>query len=406
MFDISSLFSSEGEIRLVLAVACLLCALGIAGAIKKKNEENKKSHEIIILLTPLIAPSLTLIFLLVSATVIQHLSANLMILSSLAQIAFVWLILEVIHVITGSRFAMWAIAVFLIPATLLNIFGLLDQVIYYLDAFAFSLGDFRISAYTMLKLTIVLTILFWITSSVSRGLETYLKTKSHLNKSTKELLLKSIKAVFYFLVFLAGMDIVGFDLTALAVFGGAAGIGIGFGLQKISSNFISGIILIMEKSIEIDDLIELSDGTYGFVRKTGARYTLIETFDSKEIMIPNEDFITSRVINWTFTSKKGRVEINIGVAYGSDLKKAQKIILGCARKHPRCIKDPEPVCYLREFGDSSVNFLLYFWVDDVTLGRYDAQSDVMFAIWENFKKSNIKIPFPQRDIHIKEQKNG
>ncbi|MBT6547667.1 MAG: mechanosensitive ion channel, partial [Gammaproteobacteria bacterium] len=207
--------------------------------------------------------------------------------------------------------------------------------------------------------------------------------------------------VIYLVAFLVGLDFVGIDLTTLTVFSGAVGIGLGFGLQKIASNFISGLILLMEKSIEEGDLIELSDGTFGYIRRASARYTLVETFDSKEILVPNEDLITSRVVNWTFSNSSARIEIELGVAYDSDIDLAHDLILAAAREHPRCAIKPEPACFLRFFGDSSVNFILHFWVEDVTLGRWPTQSEVMFSIWRKFKDNGIEIPFPQRDLHIK-----
>jgi small-conductance mechanosensitive channel len=151
----------------------------------------------------------------------------------------------------------------------------------------------------------------------------------------------------------------------------------------------------------VDDLIEIDGGIYGFVKQINARYTLIEMFDGKEIMVPNEDFITQRVTNWTYSNAKGRIEISVGVSYGCDIKLAQSLILDAALDHPECIKDPEPLVHLREFGDSSVNFLLFFFIDDVTKGRYIIQSEVMMNIWDRFKLHNIEIPFPQQDIHIK-----
>jgi small-conductance mechanosensitive channel len=198
------------------------------------------------------------------------------------------------------------------------------------------------------------------------------------------------------------MNFLGIDLTALAVFSGDLGIGIGFGLQKVTSNFISGIIILFEKTVQNDDLIELNDGTLGFLRNTGSRASLIETYDGKEVMVPNEDLITNRVINYTHSNKKARIKINIGVSYDCDLEKAQKLILEAAKEHPRTTKDPEALCFLEEFADSSVNFILLFWVNDVIEGRYGPRSDVLFSIWNKFKENNIEIPYPQRDIHIKE----
>lgn len=269
------------------------------------------------------------------------------------------------------------------------------------DALAFHIGEMRFSAYLIIRACITVIMLFWLTGIFSEFGEKRIKTFKNVKASNKALLTKAFQIIVYFLAFIIGLDVLGIDLTALTIFSGAVGIGIGFGLQKITSNFISGLILLFEKSVENDDLVELADGTYGFIRHTGARYTLIESFEGKEIMIPNEDFITSRVTNWTYSNSKGRVAIPIGVSYDSDIEKAQALILEAAKEHPRCIDEPEPVCYLREFADSSVNFLLFFWVSDVTEGRYSPQSEVMFSIWRKFKTHHITIPFPQRDLHIK-----
>lgn len=269
------------------------------------------------------------------------------------------------------------------------------------ETLSFKIGATRFSVYLLVKAIITVVILFWLTSTLSEFGETKIKKIRGIKTNNKALITKAFQVLIYFLAFIIGLDVLGIDLTALAIFSGAIGIGIGFGLQKITSNFISGIILLFEKSIENDDLVELADGTSGFVRHTGARYTLMETFDSKEVMVPNEDFITNRVTNWTYSNTKGRIQIDIGVSYGSDIEKVMELMLNAAKEHPRCIDDPKPTCYLRQFADSSVNFSLYFWVEDVTQGRYEPQSDVMRNIWKKFKDNNITIPYPQRDIHIK-----
>ena len=257
------------------------------------------------------------------------------------------------------------------------------------------------SVYGALRAGLTLALLFWIAAIVSDIIEKRLGKVRRLRAATRTLLTKIIQIALYFVVFLMAMNVVGIDLTALTVFSGALGIGLGFGLQKIASNFISGLILLMEKSVEYGDLIELPDGTVGFVKKSAARYTLIETLDTKEILVPNEDFITNRVTNWTLSNPKGRVQIPVGVSYDSDIEKAQALILEAAREHSACIDEPAPQCFLRNFGDSSVDFVLHFWVGDVTKGRWGPQSEVMFEIWRKFKKNKIEIPFPQRDLHIK-----
>ena len=181
------------------------------------------------------------------------------------------------------------------------------------DGLAFNVGETRFSAYLVIKSAVTIFMLFWLTGIFSEFGEKRIKSIKGIKASNRSLITKVFQILVYFLGFIIGLDVLGIDLTALAIFSGAIGIGIGFGLQKITSNFISGLILLFEKSVEKDDLVELADGTYGFIRHTGARYTLVETFEGKEIMIPNEDFITNRVINWTFSNSKGRVEINISL---------------------------------------------------------------------------------------------
>ena len=266
---------------------------------------------------------------------------------------------------------------------------------------SFSIGETRFSVYLMIKAIITIIMFFLLTGIVSDFGEKRIKSIKGIHSSNKALINKAFHIFIYFIGFMIGLNVLGIDLTAFAIFSGAIGIGIGFGLQKITSNFISGLILLFEKSIENGDMVELSDGTYGLIRKTSARYTLLETFEGREMMIPNEDFIINRVTNWTFNNRKGRLQIDIGVAYESDIEKARELILEAAKEFPGSIDDPKPACYLKEFADSSVNFMLFFWLADVSKGRYQAKNDVMLSIWKKFKENNISIPYPQRDIHIK-----
>ena len=267
----------------------------------------------------------------------------------------------------------------------------------------FQIGNYQFSLYLLIRAAIIIMVLLWAATFFSKFGQKKIKSIKKIKSSNRLLITKIFQVSVYFFAFLIALEMLGINLTTFAVIGGAIGIGIGFGLQKITSNFISGIILLLEKSIEQGDLIELDDGTSGYVRYTGARYTLVETFENREIMIPNEDFITSRVTNWTFSNTLGRIQLDVGVAYSTDLTKAHDLILEAAKEHPRCSNQPEPECYLMEFGDSSVNFRLFFWVDDIIEGRKRPRSDVLFSIWDKFHKNNITIPFPQRDVHIKEQ---
>lgn len=261
--------------------------------------------------------------------------------------------------------------------------------------------DYEISLWKIVYGSVAVIFVFLGAVVLSRLIASALGRVDSLGASNRTLLIKAAQIAVYALLFLIMLDLLGIDLTTLTVFGGALGIGIGFGLQKITSNFISGIILLSEKSVEQDDLLELDDGTFGFVRETSTRYTLLETFDGKEILVPNEDLITSRVVNWTYTKPNGRVQIDVGVSYESDITLARDLMLAAATEHPRCSTEPAPQCFLIAFADSSVNFTLYFWLDDITKGRRGPQSEVMFAIWDKFAENDITIPFPQRDLHVK-----
>lgn len=291
----------------------------------------------------------------------------------------------------------------IIAITALGMNGYFDPFIHALSTpqFTTTIGHVRISGYEVVKAIYATAILIWLTSLTSEFGSNRIKEFRRITPSNRELLLKAFQILIYFIAFVIGLHILGIDLTALTVFGGAFGIGIGFGLQKITSNFISGLILLMEKAVEIGDLIELTDGTMGFLRHTNARYTLVETPDGREIMIPNEDFMTNRVTNWTYSNNLGRVEISVLVSYESDPEKARQLILEAALEHPRCIAEPRPACFLQSFGENGLVFQLFFWVSDVTEGRFEPKSDVLFAILKKFNAHKIDMPFPQREIHVK-----
>ncbi|OIO59414.1 MAG: mechanosensitive ion channel protein MscS [Verrucomicrobia bacterium CG_4_10_14_3_um_filter_43_23] len=299
------------------------------------------------------------------------------------------------------------LALLVVAGATLYILGYIDPAIAYLDSerLTFHIGYYEVSVYGILQRLGLIILTLWLTHFVSVFIDSRLR-KLRVRAGNRALIAKAVQILLYCIAFLVVLRILNLNLSALAIFGGALGIGIGFGLQKIASNFISGLILLFESSVEEGAMIELPDGTAGYVRYIGARYTLIEQFDSKEVMVPNEEFITTRVINWTYSNNQSRAEVLVGVSYGSDLDQVRELLLAAAKEHPMCSLAPEPRCYLTEFGDSSVNFRLLFWVEDVRKGRLQPRSDVMFSIWNKFKEHNIQIPFPQRDIHIIRDKDG
>ncbi len=294
----------------------------------------------------------------------------------------------------------------IIPMLVLNALGLYEAVSTGLNKISLSLGDeYNFSLFSIAKILIVSIFIFWLGNNLSNQMENMIRKKKDLDITTRELLAKLLEMVMFGIIFLLIMNVAGIDLTALAVLGGALGVGIGFGLQKIASNFISGIILILERKVNVGDIVELDDGTFGEMVDLGSRASTIKTYDGKEVMIPNEDFITTRVTNWTGSSDRIRYEVEFGVSYDTDINKVPDLITKAVLTDKRVLKNPEmPDVELRGFGDSSIDFAVEFWCKGIDDGKNKFTSDIMFIIWNALRDANIEIPFPQRDVHIKSEK--
>ena len=350
---------------------------------------------------PLLFPILSLFFLILGYFVYQQFFKETILISTTIKLIAIFFFLRMIRISSNSTFVTNATGLFLVPALILHIFGALDPTILYLDELYFKIGKIKISVYILIKAFIVLLLVFWLSNLVIRKSKSYVDNNKNIKSSTKGIISKFIDILIYSIVALIILKTFGVDLTTIAVIGGAVGVGIGFGLQKIASNFISGIILLFEKSVEVGDIVELDNGSiYGTVRHFGGRYTLIEATDGKEIMIPNEEFIINKVTNWTYSNNRARIEIQIGIAYHSNLDNAKEIMLSCAKSHKKCIAYPEPECFVTSFNDYDITMTLYFWFNDIIDGRMGAKSDVMISVFNAFKENNIEIPFPQREVKI------
>ncbi len=236
--------------------------------------------------------------------------------------------------------------------------------------------------------------------SISGVLERRISRADSLTPSVRVLVAKLTKIVLITLAFLIAINTLGIDLTALTVFGGALGVGIGFGLQKIVGNLISGLTLLMDKSIKPNDVIAVGQ-TYGWIVSLGARYTAVRTRDGVEHLIPNEDLIAQRVENWTHSDGAVRLRIPVGVSYKSDVRLAMRLCVEAAQGVDRVLATPEPRCLLMGFGDSSVNLEIRLWIEDPQEGRSNVVSQVLLGVWDRFHEHEIEIPFPQRDLHLK-----
>jgi len=300
----------------------------------------------------------------------------------------------------GRRTSLALIGVIALAVALLGYFDLLDPVRKVLesDRLTFKVGTAEVSFYSILSGMFGIVFLLWTASLVSGIVEKSIGRMIWLEANNRALLTKALQVVLYFVLFMVTLDLLGIDLTAFAVFGGALGVGLGLGLQKVTANFISGIILLVEKSVKNGDLVDLGAGISGIVRHTGTRYTLIDTGDGRDIMVPNDDFISNRVTNWTYSSKGVQIEIRVNIAYGADIDLAQKLMLAAASQHPCCSRFRPVSCYLQEFAGEGISFALSFWIEDIICdGRVKPRSEVMLAIVRAFKENGIEMVAPKRE---------
>ena len=338
----------------------------------------------------LLVPGLMLFFLLLVQLCAISLYFGGDFAGGVSQLAYAYFLMKCVMLVVRSRPIAYFLAVVIIINAALHALRISRSVTGFLDSIAFDIGKYHISVLHIVNGFIIFVVVFWGAGLLSRTLESYLQRSTKLGYNARELTVKFFRIFLYFVAFMVTLSALGIDLTAFAVFGGAVGVGIGLGLQKLTANFVSGVAMLMEKSIKIGDLIEVGGNT-GWVRKMNMRYALIETFDGREIMIPNEELISTRVINWTLNNTLARVEINIVVDSGCDAEKAYALLLQSAREHKLCLKEPAPNCWLREITGSGFHFMLTFWISDIKEGRNGPQSDVLFIIHKKFQSESITL---------------
>ncbi len=291
----------------------------------------------------------------------------------------------------------------LVPAAALYALGVLPAVLGTLEATVVSLGNISFSALALLRGLVAGSLLFWLGQWSNSQSSSYIEQQP-MRPAIRQLSAKAAEFAIFGLAFLLLMNIMGIDLGTLAVLGGAIGVGLGFGLQKIASNFISGVILLLEGQATVGDYVELDGGEAGTIIKMTARATFLETFDGRWIVVPNEDFITTRVVNYSDSGSANRLEVPFSVSYDTDINKVPDIIEAAVSKHPEVLQTPEkPDCELRGFGASGIDFAVEFWVEGIDDGKNKFSSDVLFLVWNALKENDIEIPYPHRVIEIKGQ---
>ena len=354
------------------------------------------------ILEPLLWPFTWLVFLSLLLGLYAALLQDTWLLEILSSLLVAWIVVRLVSRAIRNSMLSRVTAVIAYGMAVLSIGDLLGPTIEILDGpqFTLTLGEFSLSVYQVLATAVLLAALLSLAAFASRLAEQRLRDADWVTPAGRVLLNKTLRITLFLFAVLITIGSVGIDLTALAVIGGAVGFGIGFGLQKVFSNLISGLILLMDKSIKPGDVVTV-ENTYGWVNKLGARYVSIITRDGIEHLIPNETMITQPVSNWTHTDANTRLRIPVGVHYSTDLELATRLGVEAAQSQPRVLVEPEPRCLVKAFGDSAIELEIRFWIQDADSGVSNIKSAVMLEVWRLYQEHDIQIPYPQRDLHIK-----
>ena len=321
-------------------------------------------------------------------------------LGVLANLATAWLVVVLVLRVVQNAFLRSVLRYGAWIWVTLTILGLAEDTVQLLEKLAFNVGETRISLWIVLQSAVVLGLTFAVARALSRQSADRIRRNPDISPSMQVLFVKFLQVLLYAAAFLIGMGLVGFDMRGLAFMSGFIGVGLGFGLQKVVSNLVSGIIILLDKSIKPGDVISLGE-TFGWINSLGARYVSVVTRDGREYLIPNEDLITGQVVNWSHSNAFVRLDIHFGTAYSDDPHLVRKIAIEAAASVERVLSHPKtPVCHIIGFGDSSVDYVLRFWIEDPTGGLTNIRGNVFLALWDAFKAHGINIPFPQREVRM------
>jgi small-conductance mechanosensitive channel len=316
-------------------------------------------------------------------------------------LAGAWLLIYVVSHVVRSRILGKAFAVIAWTYVAATILGIADDIAAVLDSAGFAVGDNRLSVLGIVQAVTLFAFLLWLALSVGNFIDQRIRRVEELTPSLRVLIGKIVRIALMIFAVLLAMSSLGIDLTALTVLSGAIGVGIGFGLQKVVSNFISGIIILMDRSIKPGDTISLGD-TFGWIRELRARFVSVVTRDGREFLIPNEDFITREVINWSFSDEYVRLDVPFGVSYDSDPHEVTRLAIEAASSVDRVDSTwKPPVCWMTAFGDSAIEFKLRFWIIDPQQGLTNIRGKVLLALWDAFKEAGVQIPYPHREVLFK-----
>ncbi|WP_170991665.1 MULTISPECIES: mechanosensitive ion channel domain-containing protein [Bradyrhizobium] len=316
-----------------------------------------------------------------------------------AKLALAWLVIRLVTSVIDNAFIVKLVSIAAWVVAALSIIGQLDWAAEMLDSFAVVVGGLRLTPLLLIKAGALLIVALWLSNIASNFIDGQITRSTDLTPSIQVLLVKIIRIGLMVVAVAIALSAVGINLSALAVLSGAVGVGIGFGLQKIVANFISGIILLVDKSVKPGDLVTIGD-SQGRISAMKTRYISVAAGDGREFLIPNEDLVTQKVTNWTYTDKNTLVKIAFAVNYDADPKLVCKLAIDTAAAHARALKGKPPNCILTEFAELGMKFSLTFWIADPD-GMDNVKSDVMLALWDAFKQQGIRVPYPVRELRIR-----
>src|SRR5215510_8922719 len=405
---VAKLWTIWVPVQLVLIVLAALAGWGLAAFIRKRVDITKltagwpaylRSVAKTVIENLGIIVAIVLLFSIYGGMRAAALPSRSYLIGIAANLATAWVVIAILASVIHNQLFNRLVSITAWSIAALSIVGLLDPVEDALDSAGVVIGGLRITALIAIKATVLLLLALWAATATSNFLDRRLRSYPDLTPSIQVLLGKLVRIALITFAVLVVLSSVGIDFSALALFSGAVGVGIGFGLQKIVSNLVSGIILLADKSIKPGDIITLGDN-YGWVDTMGARYTSVVSPDGREYLIPNEDFVTQRVINWSYSNERVWLDVRFGVSYASDPHRVREVALAAIATVPRVLSDPAPACNLASFGDSSLDFALWFMIGDPIKGVGNVRSEVHFALWDAFKREGIEIPYPVQDLRL------
>ena len=394
--------------QLAIVLACVLVAVVLGGRIEaalepRVREVHGRPHLLRLLALLLRRTRLILAAALLGAALlvldVAVPDADAIVVGIALALTAAWVVTSVVSRLIRNRALARLVAWIAWIYVALRIVGAFDAVVSSLDAVAVTIGAVRISVWFAVQAVLLTAALLWLAVFAGNLAERQIGRNPDLTPSLRVLIGKLVKITLLVVAGGAALTLLGIDFTALAFFGGALGLGLGFGLQKVVSNFVSGIIILLDKSIKPGDTIALGE-TFGWVRSLRARFVSVITRDGREYLIPNEDFITQRVENWSFTDPQVRVDVEFGVSYDSDPHEVRRLAVEAAKGIERVQERPQPVCHLTAFGDSSLDFILRFWIADPQNGVTNVRGAVLLACWDAFKAAGITIPYPHRQVLV------